>query len=142
MRLYLPQILSAVKETRTLTDYFLIFLKGMGMGAANVIPGVSGGTIAFITGIYDDLIHSLKSFDLTAIRLLMAFKIKAFSDHINLPFLVALMGGVFISLITVGKGLKYLFFPNSLGLLFAIRRLCTLHKPRVFSWWRRFASII
>ncbi len=79
------------------------------MGAANVIPGVSGGTIAFITGIYDDLIHSLKSFDLVAIKLLLSFKFKEFSNHINLPFLAVLMSGVFISLISIGKGLKYLF---------------------------------
>lgn len=79
------------------------------MGAANVIPGVSGGTIAFITGIYDELIHSLKAFDITAIRLLFSFRIKEFSKHVNLPFLIALLGGVFISLISIGKGLKYLF---------------------------------
>ena len=79
------------------------------MGAANVIPGVSGGTIAFITGIYDDLIHALKSFDIEAIKLLTSFKIKEFSKHTNLPFLVVLMSGVFISLISIGKGLKYLF---------------------------------
>lgn len=79
------------------------------MGAANVIPGVSGGTIAFITGIYDQLIHSLKSFDLHAIKLLFSFKIKELSDYVNLPFLIALMSGVFISLISIGKGLKYLF---------------------------------
>ena len=79
------------------------------MGAANVIPGVSGGTIAFITGIYDELIHALKSFDIEAIKLLASFKLKALSKHTNLPFLVVLMGGVFISLVSFGKGLKYLF---------------------------------
>ena len=56
------------------------------MGAANVIPGVSGGTIAFITGIYDDLIESLKSFDIQAIKLLTTFKFKAFFQHINFMF--------------------------------------------------------
>lgn len=79
------------------------------MGAANVIPGVSGGTIAFITGIYDDLINSLKSFDVTAIRLLTSFKIKAFLEHINFSFLAVLMAGVGVSLISIGKGLKFLF---------------------------------
>ncbi len=87
---------------------FILFLKGMAMGGANVIPGVSGGTIAFITGIYDDLINSLKSFDLGAIRLLLKFKLKAFAAHVNLGFLVALMLGVAVSLVTFGKLLKYL----------------------------------
>ena len=64
-------------------NYFLLFLKGLAMGAANVIPGVSGGTIALITGIYEELINSVKSFDLDAIKLLFQFRIKDFWAHIN-----------------------------------------------------------
>ncbi len=79
------------------------------MGAANVIPGVSGGTIAFITGIYEELINSLKSFDVEAIKLLTSFRFKAFAQHINLPFLVVLFAGVGVSLVTLGKALKFLF---------------------------------
>ena len=56
--------------------YIILFLKGIGMGVANVIPGVSGGTIALITEIYEQLINSLKSFDKKAIKLLFSFKIK------------------------------------------------------------------
>ena len=55
--------------------YIILFLKGMGMGIANVIPGVSGGTIALITEIYEDLITSLKSFDKKALKLIFSFKI-------------------------------------------------------------------
>ena len=51
-------------------NYFLLFLKGIAMGVANVIPGVSGGTIALVTGIYEELINSLKSFDKTAFKYL------------------------------------------------------------------------
>ena len=80
----------------------------MAMGGANVIPGVSGGTIAFITGVYDKLIHSLKAFDLDAMKLLVRFKFKAFYDHVNLGFLFLLFFGAIISLITVGKALDYL----------------------------------
>ena len=64
-------------------EHILLFLKGAAMGAANVIPGVSGGTIAFITGIYDKLIESLKRLDVKAIRLLLSFKIKEFTEYIN-----------------------------------------------------------
>ncbi|MEM6642830.1 MAG: DUF368 domain-containing protein, partial [Bacteroidota bacterium] len=89
-------------------DRLFLFLKGMAMGGANVIPGVSGGTIAFITGIYDELIRSLKSFDLKAINLLLRFKLRAFSDYVNLPFLVVLMLGLGVSLVTFGKAIKYI----------------------------------
>ena len=61
--------------------YFLLFLKGIAMGVANVIPGVSGGTIALITEIYEDLINSLKSFDLKACKLLITFKFKCNIDY-------------------------------------------------------------
>ena len=90
-------------------NYFLLFLKGIGMGAANVIPGVSGGTIAFITNIYEDLIHSLKSFDLIAIQYLLKFKIKSFAEHVNLTFLIVLFSGIIISIISLGKLLSFLF---------------------------------
>ena len=79
------------------------------MGAANVIPGVSGGTIAFITNIYEDLINALKSFDIKAINLLIHLRFKDFSKHVNLPFLVVLFSGIFISIISLGKILSFLF---------------------------------
>ncbi|MEM6735888.1 MAG: DUF368 domain-containing protein [Bacteroidota bacterium] len=86
----------------------LLFLKGIAIGSANVIPGVSGGTIAFITGVYDLLIESLKSFDLYAVNLLLKLKLKSFAQHINLSFLLILMLGVAFSLVTFGRVLKYL----------------------------------
>ena len=64
-------------------DKILLFLKGFGMGAANVIPGVSGGTIALITGIYNELISTLKSFNGKALKLLFTFKIKFFIEPIS-----------------------------------------------------------
>lgn len=69
------------------------------MGSADVIPGVSGGTIAFITGIYEELLDSIKAFDLTAFRLLTAFEIKKLWQHINGNFLVALLTGIGVSII-------------------------------------------
>ena len=55
--------------------YIILFLKGIAMGIANVIPGVSGGTVALITEIYEELINSLKSFDTQALQLLKTYKI-------------------------------------------------------------------
>lgn len=76
------------------------------MGAANVIPGVSGGTIAFITGIYERLIDALKSFDLKAIRYLLKFDLGSFARHVDLGFLVSLGLGVLVSILTLAKLLK------------------------------------
>lgn len=77
------------------------------MGAANVIPGVSGGTIAFISGIYDELISSLKSFDLKAIKLLFTFQLKEFAEYINLPFLIVLFSGAIAGIVSLGKLFKW-----------------------------------
>lgn len=79
------------------------------MGAANVIPGVSGGTIALITGIFEKLIDSIKSFDLKAIKLILAGKFKEFAAHINLSFLIAVLSGVAISIVSLAKLFDFLF---------------------------------
>ncbi|WP_297099145.1 DUF368 domain-containing protein [uncultured Draconibacterium sp.] len=93
---------------RSAKDYFTLVLKGMGMGAADVVPGVSGGTIAFITGIYEELINSIKSINLTAIKLLLSFKIAEFWKAINGTFLISVFIGVGISVFSLAKGLEYL----------------------------------
>ncbi|MGB3465784.1 MAG: DUF368 domain-containing protein [Cyclobacteriaceae bacterium] len=90
-------------------DSLFLFLKGVAIGAANVIPGVSGGTIAFITGIYETLINSLKAVDITAVKLFFSFKLKEFAEHINLRFLFTLFLGVGISLVSLGKLADFLF---------------------------------
>lgn len=79
------------------------------MGAANVIPGVSGGTIAFITGIYERLIKALKSFDVDGLKLLTKGKIEELLEHVDFWFLVSLFAGIGASIITLAKLLKYLF---------------------------------
>lgn len=90
-------------------SYIYLFLKGIAMGAANVIPGVSGGTIAFITGIYEEFIDSLKAFDLKALKLAFRFQIKDLFNYLNLAFLIPLGAGVLVSLLSLGKLLDWLF---------------------------------
>jgi putative membrane protein len=80
----------------------------MGMGAADVVPGVSGGTIAFITGIYEELINSIKSIDLEAVRLFFTGRWKAFWNKINGNFLLAVFAGIFISVLSLARLLEYL----------------------------------
>lgn len=93
-------------DTKT---FFTNIFKGMAMGAANVIPGVSGGTIALITGVFERLIDAIKSFDLKALKLLLSGKISDFINYIDLWFLVSLFLGVGIAIVTLARLFKYLF---------------------------------
>ncbi len=93
---------------RSTKDHFLLVLKGMGMGAADVVPGVSGGTIAFITGIYEELIDSIKSINLQALKLFFSFRLAAFWKTINGNFLISVLLGIAISIFSLAKGLEYL----------------------------------
>lgn len=79
------------------------------MGAANVIPGVSGGTIAFITGIYERLINALKAFDMQALRLLLAREWRLFATKTDIGFLVAVLSGVAISILSLAKVFELAF---------------------------------
>lgn len=92
-----------------MTNYIYLILKGIVMGAANVIPGVSGGTMALITGIFERLINAIKSFNLKAIKLLFSFKLKEFAQHVDLYFLIAVFGGVAIAIITLARLFDFLF---------------------------------
>jgi putative membrane protein len=81
----------------------MLYLKGLSMGGADVIPGVSGGTIAFITGIYSELVHSIKAIDAQALRLLLSLQFKAFWEKINGGFLLAVFAGIVTSLLSLAK---------------------------------------
>ena len=79
---------------RSIIDYLVISLKGMAMGAADVVPGVSGGTIAFISGIYEELIESLNNINSSIFNELKSKGVKYTWKKLNGPFLLALMSGV------------------------------------------------
>ena len=79
------------------------------MGIANVIPGVSGGTIALITEIYEKLINSLKSFDKKALSLILKLKIKEFINYVDGYFLLSVFGGSLVSVFSIANLFKYLF---------------------------------
>lgn len=90
-------------------NYILIVLKGIGMGAANVIPGVSGGTIALITGIFERIINALKSLDIHAIKLLFKGRIKELFIYTDFYFLLAVFAGMIISVLSLARLFEYLF---------------------------------
>lgn len=89
-------------------NYIMVAVKGACMGAADVIPGVSGGTIAFITGIYDDLLASINAIDATAMKLFFTGKFKEFWKHINGSFLLSLFCGIGLSVMTLAGIMQYL----------------------------------
>ena len=89
--------------------YIFLVLKGMAMGAANVIPGVSGGTIALITEIFERLINAIKSFDLKALKLILKGKFREFAQYTDLYFLLAIASGVFIAIVSLARLFDYLF---------------------------------
>lgn len=92
-----------------LVQHLIFLLKGMGMGAANVIPGVSGGTVALITGIFERIINAIKSFNLTALSLLFKGKIKELIIYVDFYFLLSVGIGMIVSIISLARVLKFLF---------------------------------
>ncbi len=80
---------------------FGVFLRGIAMGAADVVPGVSGGTIAFISGIYEELLDTIKGFNLDALKTLKSEGIKATWVKLNLSFIVALFLGIATSIVSL-----------------------------------------
>jgi len=92
-----------------MSEYILAVLKGAAMGAANIIPGVSGGTIAFITGIYERLINAIKSCGPKAVKLLFTGKLKEFSKHTDLFFLMSIGLGAGIAIIVMARFLEPAF---------------------------------
>jgi len=93
---------------RRFLDYVVITLKGIAMGAADAVPGVSGGTIAFISGIYEELINTVSSVDISLFKTLKNNGVTAFWKQCNGNFIVALLTGILISYVSFMRLAKYL----------------------------------
>ncbi|MDX1271575.1 DUF368 domain-containing protein [Bizionia paragorgiae] len=93
---------------RRLSDYLIIALKGVAMGAADAVPGVSGGTIAFISGIYEELITTISTINISLFKTLKNQGLKAFWKQANGSFVLALLTGIIISFISFMRLAKYL----------------------------------
>lgn len=94
--------------SRTIKDYIVVGLKGMAMGAADVVPGVSGGTIAFISGVYEELLGSISNVKIGLFKTLKSKGFKEAWKELNGNFLLALFIGIFISIVSLAKLIKYL----------------------------------
>ena len=88
---------------RGIKDWLFVFIKGMAMGAADVVPGVSGGTIAFITGIYNELLHSLSQIHWRLFSVLRNQGVLAVWRQVNGTFLLSLFSGVLVSLFSLAS---------------------------------------
>jgi putative membrane protein len=95
-------------KNRSFPDYIVLGVKGFCMGASDVVPGVSGGTMAFILGIYEELIDAIKSFDLKSLQFLVTMKLRPLVDRISWQFLLAVGIGIFAAIFTLSGLLSWL----------------------------------
>ncbi len=93
---------------RSLLDKFFLFIKGLSMGAANKVPGVSGGAVSFVLGFYEEMIYSFRKINYKAFLLLINGRFKSFYTYTNATFLLLVFGGSTFSYFSVSIGLDYL----------------------------------
>lgn len=96
-----------MQSTRTFSDKLFLVIKGLGMGAANKVPGISGGVVAFVAGFYEEFIYSLQKINKTAFKLLFDGRFKSFYNYVNGRFLSLLFFGMIVSYFSVSKLLDY-----------------------------------
>ena len=116
-----------------------LYLKGIAMGSADVIPGVSGGTIAFITGIYTELLDSIKAVNLQALIVLFKQGPKAAWQAINGTFLVTLLAGILTAILTLAKVIHYLLDQHAVLLwsfFFGLILAASLHMAKQIKQWQ------
>lgn len=97
-----------MENTRSFKDSVFLVIKGLAMGAANKVPGVSGGVVAFVAGFYEEFIYSLQRVNKNALHLLITGRFKSFYKYINGKFLFLLFFGMVISYFSISKLLDYL----------------------------------
>lgn len=130
---------------RSPMGYFFIYVKGMCMGAADVVPGVSGGTMAFILGIYEELLGSIRSFDLAFIKRLFSLHFREAFRQVSWPFLTALFLGIMTAVFSLARILSWLlenkpvpiwsfFFGLILASTFVVSRHLKKWTPGLLVW--------
>ncbi|MEN8789498.1 MAG: DUF368 domain-containing protein [Flavobacteriaceae bacterium] len=112
-------------QPRSFLDKVFLVIKGLGMGAANKVPGVSGGIVAFVAGFYEEFIYSLQKINSKAIKLLFNGRFKSFYQYVNGQFLSLLIFGMLVSYFSVSKLLDYF-----------------LEKEELYVWATFFGMII
>ena len=124
---------------RKFKDYLLVSVKGACMGAADVIPGVSGGTIAFIMGIYDEFVGSIARVDSEAVKFLLKGRLRDFWKHINGSFLLAIVAGIGVSVVSLAGLMQMLLsdFPiQTWAFFFGLIVASSIFILRGISGWK------
>ncbi len=132
-------------QQRKFVYYLVISLKGMAMGAADVVPGVSGGTIALISGIYEELLSSISSVNMATLKLLRTDGFKAAWKAINGNFLVALVIGIFISIISLAKLISWLLEHKPIlvwSFFFGLVLASIIYIGKQISTWNPFTVVL
>ncbi|TVZ17372.1 DUF368 domain-containing protein [Maribacter sp. MAR_2009_72] len=133
-----------MNHPRSLTDKIFLVIKGLCMGTANKVPGVSGGIVAFVGGFYEEFIYSLQKINAKAFKLLIGGRFKSFYRYINGPFLTLLIFGMLISYFSISKLLDYFlvkkellvwstFFGMILGSIYYIGKDFDYWKKKTFT---------
>ncbi|ARN71115.1 DUF368 domain-containing protein [Nonlabens tegetincola] len=133
------------QPTRSFTDKLLLILKGIAMGTANKVPGVSGGVVAYVTGFYEEFIYSLQKLNLKALKLLFNGRFRSFFHYVNGRFLSLLLLGEAISYFTVSIGFDVLleYYPILIWALFFGMILGSIYYiARNYNSWTRQNIII
>ncbi|CAM1348648.1 DUF368 domain-containing protein [Tenacibaculum ascidiaceicola] len=130
---------------RTIKDYFVIMLKGMAMGAADVVPGVSGGTIAFISGIYEELLGSISNVNLKLLKTLRKEGFASAWRQINGNFLASLFVGIFISIVSLAKMISWLLIHHPIlvwSFFFGLVLASIIYIAKQVTQWNLVSGIL
>ncbi|MDG2194948.1 MAG: DUF368 domain-containing protein [Polaribacter sp.] len=131
--------------SRSLKDFIIIGLKGIAMGAADVVPGVSGGTIAFISGIYEELLSAISNVNLSLLKTLKSDGFKSAWKQLNGNFLVSLFIGILISIFSLAKAIKWLLENEPILLwsfFFGLVLASVLYIGKQISKWNWIAIVV
>ncbi len=129
---------------RSFSDYFFLFLKGIAMGSANKVPGVSGGMVALVLNFYEELIYTFQKFNSKAFKLISQRRFKSFFNYINYRFLIAVFLGSFTAYFTVSLLIDFfmrtnellvwsLFFGMVIGSIYYVSKKIEKYNPQVFA---------
>lgn len=113
-------------------QYLQVMIKGLAMGAADVVPGISGGTLAFILGVYERLLSAVSSFNVTAIRLLFKGQFRQLWQHIDGTFLLSLFSGVLLSIFLLANLVSWLLINRPVPLWAFFNGLMIAALPMLF----------
>ena len=131
--------------SRRLKDYLIISLKGIAMGAADVVPGVSGGTIAFISGIYEELIGSINKVNFGTLKVLKKEGLSAMWKSVNGNFLLSLLLGIAISVISLAKLIRHLLETQPVliwAFFFGLVLASIIHVAKQITKWNLVSVIL